>query len=58
MKKPKWAKCLDKKSLQHIANVSPTGRASLRVAKENRNNELCFECRHIALILMNSGVLK
>lgn len=48
MKKPKWAKKLNKKDLQHIADTSSTGRANLRTIKMNANNPLCVECRCIA----------
>lgn len=58
MKKPSWAKGLRVKELKHIAEVSSTGRASLRVAKENVNNEHCVECRHIGNVLKNRGVIK
>lgn len=47
-KKPKWAKALTKRELQHVAEAGPTGRASLRVAKANANNPHCLECRCIA----------
>jgi hypothetical protein len=57
MKKPKWAKALTKKDLKHVAEVSGTGRASLRVAKQNANNEMCVECRHIGNVLKNNGVI-
>ena len=57
MKKSKWAKALTKKDLQHIADVSATGRASLRVAKQNANNPHCIECRHIGNVLSNRGVI-
>lgn len=57
MKKPKWAKSLSKKDLKHIADVSPTGRPSLRVAKENANNPLCLECRCIGTSLKLAGVI-
>jgi hypothetical protein len=58
MKKPKWAKGLTKKDLQHVADASATGRASLRVAKENRHNPMCVECRHVGNVLFNNGVFK
>jgi hypothetical protein len=48
MKKPKWARKLTKKDLQHVADAGPTGRPSLRVAKLNANNPHCFDCRHLA----------
>lgn len=55
MKKPKWAKKLNKKDLQHIADASFTGRPSLRVLKANANNPHCLECRIIAI---KAGVQK
>ncbi len=58
MKKPKWAKSLTKKDLKHIADVSATGKASLRVAKENSDNPHCVECRCIGDSLKLSGVIK
>lgn len=58
VKKPKWAKPLNKKDLQHIADVSANGKATLRVAKENANNELCVECRCIGTKLKLAGVIK
>ena len=58
MKKPKWAKGLTSKDLKHIAEVSATGRASLRVAKDNANNDMCMECRHIGNVLKNRGLIK
>lgn len=57
MKKPKWAKSLKVKDLQHVAEVSATGRASLRVAKANAKNALCVQCRHIGNVLSNNGVI-
>jgi hypothetical protein len=57
MKKPKWAKSLDKKMLQHVKDVSETGRASLRVAKENADNPHCLECRCVGTRLRLNGVL-
>lgn len=47
-KKPKWARKLNKKDLKHIADVSASGRASLRALKLNANNQMCIECRMIA----------
>jgi hypothetical protein len=57
MRKPKWARGLTKRDLQHIADVSATGKVSLRVAKMNAKNELCLECRHIGNVLSNRGVI-
>lgn len=57
-RKPKWARGLKKRDLEHIADVSSTGKVSLRVAKENANNELCVECRHIGNVLKLRGVIK
>lgn len=57
-RKPKWAKSLSKGQLQHVADASPTGRPSLRTAKENHNNEHCLECRCIGTSLFLAGVLK
>jgi hypothetical protein len=48
MKKPKWAKKLTKKELQHVKDAGPEGcRPLLRVAKANANNPHCFDCRII-----------
>jgi hypothetical protein len=58
VKKPKWAKGLTARDLKHVADVSSTGRPSLRVAKENANNPFCVECRHVGNALFNKGVLK
>ena len=55
--KPKWTKGLSSKDLKHIAEVSETGKVSLRVAKLNANNSLCIECRHIGNILFNRKVI-
>lgn len=56
-KKPKWAKALTVKQLKHIADSSATGRASLRAATLNANNDMCLECKHIGNILKNRGVI-
>ncbi|MGJ0509078.1 MAG: hypothetical protein ACR652_18545 [Methylocystis sp.] len=48
-KKPKWARKLNKRDLQHIADAGPTGRPALWILKENANNPLCVECRCIAI---------
>lgn len=56
-KKPKWAKSLSKKDLQHIASASQTGRASLRVAFENSDNPHCLQCRCIGNSLKLAGVI-
>lgn len=47
-RKPKWARKLNKRDLQHIADSSATGRPSLRVLQANANNPDCLECRCIA----------
>jgi hypothetical protein len=47
-KKPKWAKALNKKELQHVVDAGPGGRALLRTVKTNAQNELCIDCRIIA----------
>lgn len=57
MKKPKWAKKLSRKDLKHIADVSPTGKPSLRVAKQNADNPHCCECRCIGTTLKLAGVI-
>lgn len=57
MKKPKWARGLSVKDLKHVAEVSATGKASLRVAKENANNKECIHCRYIGNVLKNRGVI-
>lgn len=57
MKKPKWARGLKKADLQHVADVSATGRASLRVAKQNADNANCVQCRCIGTTLKMKGVI-
>jgi len=56
MKKPKWAKGLTVKDLKHVAEVSSTGKSSLRVAKENSNNPHCVHCRHIGNVLFLKSI--
>ena len=58
MKKPKWARALTKKDLQHVADAGNTGRASFRVAALNANNPDCLQCRLIGNALKEKGVLK
>lgn len=57
MKKPKWAKGLSKRDLQHIADTSATGKVSLRVAKQNADNPHCVQCRCIGTHLKLRGVI-
>lgn len=52
-KKPKWAKALTKKELDHLAAWSSTGKPSLRSLKVNleaqkKNGIECRDCRDIA----------
>jgi hypothetical protein len=55
----KWARCLDKKQLQHVIGVSPEGtkKPTLHVARLNANNENCIECQCIGTSLKLAGVI-
>jgi hypothetical protein len=49
----KWMKKLTKQDLKHLAEVSATGRPSIRSLRENLDGQHklgieCFECRAIA----------
>jgi hypothetical protein len=55
----KWARCLNKKQLKHIVEVSPDGvtRPTLKVAKLNAKNSQCVECQCIGTSLFLAGVI-